>query len=114
MSGFFINPYISISVDNAVKLYGVTNEDLKTLNSDGDDKITLKELQKFGLGKNIQLTEYFNRKTSGALLSQQRQQKNDGSIKSNFSTNFTGSLSPKVDSDIAQSQLGKELPFLYA
>ena len=44
MSGISFNPNISISVDTARTVYGVTAEDLKTLNSDGNDKITLKEL----------------------------------------------------------------------
>lgn len=114
MSGISINPYLSISVDNAKLLYGVTTEDLNTLNSDGDDKITLKELQKFGLGKNIQLTEYFNRRTSGALLAQHNQQKNDGSVKSAFANNYSGGLTPKVDSDMAPSKLGNVFPMLYA
>ncbi|MBO5385396.1 hypothetical protein J6A64_03695 [bacterium] len=114
MSGISFNPNISISVDTARTVYGVTAEDLKTLNSDGNDKITLKELQAYGLGKNRALTEYFNAKTSGTLLAHHQQNKNDGSVKSNFMTNFTGGLSPKVNSDIGPSPLGNVLPYLYA
>ena len=114
MSGISLNPYMYISVENARNLYGVTAEDLKTLNSDGDNRITLKELQNYGLGKNIQLTEYFNRKTSGALLAQHRQNNNDGSLKSAFANNYSGGLTPRVDSDSAPSKLGNHLPMLYA
>lgn len=114
MSGISFNPNISISVDTARTVYGVTAEDLKTLNSDGNDKITLKELQAYGLGKNRALTEYFNSKTSGALLATNPQKPNDGSVKSNFMTNFTGGLSPKVNSDVGPSPLGNVLHYLYA
>ena len=114
MSGISFNPNISISVDTARTVYGVTAEDLKTLNSDGNDKITLKELQAYGLGKNRALTEYFNSKTSGALLATNPQKHNDGSMKSNFMTNFTGGLTPRVNSDVGPSQVGNVLPMLYA
>ena len=114
MSGISFNPNISISVDTARTVYGVTAEDLKTLNSDGNDKITLKELQAYGLGKNRALTEYFNSKTSGALLATNPQKHNDGSVKSNFMTNFTGGLTPRVNSDVGPSPLGNVLHYLYA
>ena len=114
MSGISFNPNISISVDTARTVYGVTAEDLKTLNSDGNDKITLKELQAYGLGKNCALTEYFNSKTSGALLATNPQKHNVGAVKSNFMTNFTGGLTPRVNSDIGPSQVGNVLPMLYA
>ena len=42
MSGISFNPNISISVDTARAVYGVTAEDLKSINSDGNDVITLK------------------------------------------------------------------------
>ena len=114
MSGISFNANVSLSVDKARSLSGVTAEDLKTLNADGDDKITIKELQAYGLGKNRALTEYFNSKTSGALLATNPQTKSDGSIKSNFATNFTGGLSPRVNSDVGPSQVGNVLPYLYA
>lgn len=114
MSGISFNANVSLSVDKARSLYGVTAEDLKTLNADGDDKITIKELQAYGLGKNRALTEYFNSKTSGALLATNPQKPNDGSVKSNFMTNFTGGLTPRVNSDIGPSPLGNVLPYLYA
>lgn len=114
MSGISFNPNISISVDTARAVYGVTAEDLKSINSDGNDVITLKELQAYGLGKNRELTAYFNGQTSGALLATNPVKKNDGSMKSNFSTNFTGGLSPRVNSDVGPSQVGNVLPYLYA
>ena len=114
MSGISFNANVSLSVDKARSLYGVTAEDLKTLNADGDDKITIKELQAYGLGKNRALTEYFNTKTSGALLATNPQTRQDGSIKSSFATNFTGGLSPRVNSDVGPSQVGNVLPYLYA
>jgi hypothetical protein len=91
-------------------------DDLRSVvsNADGNDVITLKELQAYGLHKNRELATYFNGQTSGALFATNPQKKNDGSVKSNFSTNFTGGLSPKVNSDVGPSPLGNLLPYLYA
>jgi hypothetical protein len=105
-----IDATTSISVNQAMNLYGVTKEDLKTLNSNGDDKITLKELQNWGINKNAGLREYFNGKTSGELLAVNQKGKPNftgvknvtnpyGNLKNAFVTNYNkGELSPQVSS----------------
>lgn len=111
------DPSISISVTKAMNLYGVTAEDLKVLNANGDDKITVQELRAYGLEKNAGLTSYFDQKTSGALLATKNHTSNPfrGRIKDNFRTNYNaGQLTPRVDSDFAQSNVGNVLPLLYA
>ncbi|MBQ8668736.1 hypothetical protein IJ472_03070 [bacterium] len=96
MSGISFNANVSLSVDKARFLYGVTAEDLKMLNADGDDKISIKELLAYGLGKNRALTEYFNSKTSDALLATNLQKQNDASVKINFVINMNNNGQLKV------------------
>lgn len=115
MGSVSLNPNLSITVSKAQQLYGVTAEDLKTLNANGDDKITLQELQNFGINKYAGLKEYFNQQTSGALA---RVEKTPGvtnpfttNLKSNFRTSYNeGQLSPEVTNDT----VGKVFPRLYA
>ena len=110
------NPTISISVNKAKQLYGVTEEELKLLNTNGDDKITIEELRKFGLNRNTGLTAHFNSKTNGALLAAEKEAyvQNPNSIKNNFMRNHnSGQLSPRVNSDLAETGVGMALPLLY-
>jgi hypothetical protein len=121
-----IDATTSISINQAMNLYGVTKEDLKTLNSNGDDKISLKELQNWGINKNAGLREYFNGKTSGELLAvNQKGAPNFTGVKNAtnpfenlkgaFRRNYNvGQLSPRIDSDSGQSTVGNIFPRLYA
>lgn len=114
------NTNLYISVEKAKNLYGVTDKDLKTLNPDGDKKITFQELQSYGLNKNKQLTNFFTTKITGANPVQKTQKTVatnpfTGNLKNAFSTNFNqGELSPRVDSDLAPSVVGNVFPRLYA
>lgn len=114
------NSNLFISVQKAQQLYGVTQEELKTLNPDGDDKITYKELQAYGVDKNKQLTNFFTTKITGANPVQKTQKTVatnpfTGNLKNAFSTNFNQrELSPRVDSDLAPSVVGNVFPRLYA
>lgn len=107
------NPNLSISTAKAVQLYGVTSEDLKLLNPDGDEKITAKEFQNYGINKNASLRAYFQPKTAPAQTASAKPASNPfgGSLKNNFTMNFNnGELSPEVASDT----VGKVFPRLYA
>ena len=107
------NPNLSISTAKAAQLYGVTEEDLKLLNPDGDEKITAKEFQNYGINKNAGLREYFQAGTSAPKSVAAKPVSNPfgGSLKNNFRLNFNnGELSPEVTSDT----VGKVFPRLYA
>lgn len=115
-TGVSYNSSISISVDKAKQLYNVTDADMKLLNADGDDKITLSELKKFGLNKYKGLAEFFNSKTNGALAVSESKlyAQNPNSIKSNFMKNHNaGQLSPGIYSDFDGSTVGNTLPLMY-
>ncbi len=114
------NPNLFISVQKATQLYGVSKEDLKTLNPDGDDKITYKELQAYGIDKNKQLTNFFTTKINGPVAATEVNKcaatnPFTDNLKNAFTINHNqGELSPRVDSDLAPSVVGNVLPRLYA
>ena len=112
------NTNLYISVKQAIQNYGVSNEDVKKINTDGDDKITYKELQAYGVDKNKQLTNYFTTQIGAAAKTAKVNASNpfdNNSLKNSFTGNFNrGELSPRVDSDLGYSPVGNVLPRLYA
>ena len=68
------NPNISISLEKAKTLYGIQDKDVKDLDFNGDDVITLQELRRFGFNKYFFLTDFFDKKVNGALLNPKKVQ----------------------------------------
>ena len=66
------NPNISISLEKAKTLYGIQDKDVKDLDFNGDDVITLQELRRFGFNKYFLLTDFFDKKVNGALSNPQK------------------------------------------
>lgn len=115
------NTNLFIKIDAAKKNYGISDSDIKLINTNKDEYIQLSELKNFGFGKYTGLTEYFNKKTNGALAASLKPEKSSGtnsgsaSLKDNFTNNYnSGQLSPTISSDAAYSHVGNVFPRFYA
>ncbi len=105
--GISVDQSISISVDRARSLYALTDDDVKMLNDNGDDKITLSEFRAYGITKNKGLAEYFNSRTNGNLakLEPNAYAQNPNSVKGNFTHNHNPGLSPNPNNSNSGNNL---------
>jgi hypothetical protein len=112
---------MKITIQQAINLFALSEKEAAKLDVDKDGNISKEEALK--CPNNIPLIEHFYGKGSGKLAAAGKLNPTTAkcatntfeNLKNTFAMNYNeGQLSPRVDSDLAQSSVGNKLSRLYA